>query len=250
MPSPFPGMNPFLERRTVWHDFHERFCTVAAESITSQVRPDYVVKIDEHVFVHEVAPGSGGLVGRGDITIAATGTEIPSAVATIQAPAQVTLPAVDRESLSFIEIRDRDTNRVVSIIELLSPTNKYLGPDRQQYVAKRSQLLQSAIHFVEIDLLRGGTRMPMNDLGVCDYCALVSRWESRPQADVWPWRLADPLPVLPIPLVAFQREAKLDLGSLLQRIYDAAGYEDYIYRGCPEPELSPQQQQWCQGFLN
>ncbi len=53
MPSLFPGMNPYIEQDDVWHDFHERFLPAAAEAIGIQVQPDDIVKIDEHVYVHE-----------------------------------------------------------------------------------------------------------------------------------------------------------------------------------------------------
>ena len=55
MPSPFPGMNPYLEQEDAWHDFHERFMPLAAERIAAQVDPRYIVKIDEHVYIHELS---------------------------------------------------------------------------------------------------------------------------------------------------------------------------------------------------
>ncbi len=81
----------------------------------------------------------------------------------------------------------------MTVIELLSPTNKYAGPDREQYLVKRRELLASPVHFVEIDLLRGGPRMPMQDLPECDYCVLVSRVETRLDAGLWPIRLREPI---------------------------------------------------------
>ena len=55
MPSPFPGMNPYLEQDDAWHDFHERFIPLVATLLGGQLRPRYIVKIDEHVYVHELA---------------------------------------------------------------------------------------------------------------------------------------------------------------------------------------------------
>src|SRR5437867_13199649 len=72
MPSPFPGMNPYLEQDSVWHDFHERFCPVAAEMLTAQVRPHYIVKIDEHVYIHEMPEDPRRLLGRADVGLAET----------------------------------------------------------------------------------------------------------------------------------------------------------------------------------
>jgi hypothetical protein len=241
-------MNPYLEQETVWHDFHERFCPMAAELLALQVRPHYIVKIDEHVYIHELPDASRTLIGRGDVTLAQRGEHPAAASATPAAPSRVRLPAVDMERLSYLEIRDRQDMRLVTIIELLSPSNKQPGPDREQYVAKRSQLLHSAVHFVELDLLRGGPRMPMENLPPCHYYALVSRMDERPHAGVWPIPLPDPLPVIPIPLVAPHPDARLDLKQVLDRVYDAAGYEDYIYQGQPRPPLAAEQAQWARQF--
>lgn len=219
MPSPFPGMNPFLEQERAWNDFHESFMPAARDAIAAQVCPHYIAKINEHLVIHELP-------------------EHPRR-----------LPAVDVERLSFIEIRDRDGWQLVTVIELLSPANKYAGPDREQYLAKRGQLLASAVHFVEIDLLRGGPRMPMENLPECDYCVLVSRVQTRPDAGVWPIRLREPLPPIPIPLRPPHADAQLDLQQLLHRIYDAAGYEDYIYHGHPQPQLSAEDAAWARQFV-
>jgi hypothetical protein len=242
-------MNPYLEQTTVWHDFHKQFCPSAAESITSQVRPHYIVKIAEHVFIHELCADARNLIGRGDVASAQRPQPFPSVAASVAtAPTQVRLPTIDSERLSFIEIRDRQSLRVVTVIELLSPANKLAGPDRESYLSKRNEILSSGVHLVEIDLLRGhGARLPMIDLPACDYYVMVSRSEDRPHAGVWPIQLEDRLPVIPIPLSSPQESAELDLQSILHRIYDAAGYEDYIYRGEPEPALKDVA--WSRQFL-
>jgi hypothetical protein len=249
MASPFPGMNPYLEQETVWHDFHERFCPVVAEALTAQVRPHFIVKIDEHVYIHEMPTDTRKLAGRGDVGVASpsplAGTSSTGTV--IAAPMQVDLPAIDMEHLSFVEIRDRANMEVITILELLSPSNKYSGPDREQYLLKRSQFLRSPVHLVELDLLRGGPRLPLIGLPACDYYALVSRVEKRPRADVWPIGVRDALPTVPIPLRAPYEDVHLNLKQVLDRIYDAAGYEDYIYRD--QPRLSPEDAAWANQFI-
>jgi hypothetical protein len=252
MPSPFPGMNPYLEQERVWSDFHESFMPAARDALAVQVRPHFIAKINEHLFIHELPEDARRFVGRADVSVtrpsfaaAAEG----AATAAVEAPAKVRLPAVDVERLSFVEIRDRDDWQLVTVIELLSPANKYAGPDREQYLAKRGQLLASPVHVVEIDLLRGGPRMPMQDLPECDYCVLVSRAQERPDAGVWPLRLRAPLPAVPIPLRPPHPDAQLDLQQLLHRIYDGAGYEDFIYRSPPQPRLSPEDASWAQQFV-
>jgi hypothetical protein len=177
MPSPFPGMNPYLEQERAWDDFHESFMPAARDAIAAQVRPHFIAKINEHLFIRELPEGPRHLAGRSDVSVTrppfAPAAEVVSSTA-VEAPAKVRLPAVEVQRLSFIEIRDRDGWQRVTVIELLSPANKYAGPDREQYLAKRRELLASPVHFVEIDLLRGGPRMPMQDLPECDYCVLVS----------------------------------------------------------------------------
>jgi hypothetical protein len=211
MPSPFPGMNPYIERASVWHDFHESFLPQVREALTAQVVPRYFVRIDEHMYIHAVPSG---------------------------------LPEFDTEALSYLEIRDRENNELITVVELLSPTNKYAGPDREQYLAKARRLQQSWVHFVEIDLLRGGPRMPWLDMPECDYCAVVSRFETRPRAGIWPLHLRDRLPVLPIPLRHGDADAQVDLQQALHHVYDAAGYAYHIYSGPPEPALSPANATW------
>ena len=246
MASPFPGMNPYLEQEDVWHDFHERFIPAAAGTIDSQVGTDYIVKIDEHVYIHELPDGRDHLLGRADSFVARQPRAEPdrSAAGVLAAPAMVTLPMVDRESQSIIEIRDRRNREVVTVIEVLSPSNKSVGPDREQYLGKRGQLLASHASFVEIDLLRAGPRMPMMDLPDCDYCVMVSRVQHRPRADLWPIHIRERLPVIPIPLRPGEPEPQLDLQATLNRVYDEAGYHKYIYDDSANPPLSDNDRQW------
>ncbi len=251
MASPFPGMDPYLEQPGVWHDFHERFCPAVAELLTAQVRPNFIVRIDEQVYIHELPEESGRFLGRADVGVSEPqlGAARQSGTLTLPAPSEVRLPGVDVERLSFVEVRDRETERVVAVIELLSPSNKQPGPDRQQYLAKRAALLNSAVHFVEIDLLRGGPRLPLEDLPPCDYYCLVSRFEDRPRAGLWPIGLRDPLPEVPVPLLDPHPDARLHLGQAVARVYDAAGYEDYIYRHAPQPPLAADDAAWAEEIL-
>jgi hypothetical protein len=247
-------MNPYLEQDDVWHDFHERFLPHLAEVIGSQLAPHYIVKIDEHVYIHEPPAERRTLLGRGDVFVAsrqpapAAGTAAATALA--GAPAQVVLPSVDVEGVSYLEIRDRRERRLVTVIELLSPANKYSGPDREQYLGKRGGLLASSVHLVEIDLLRGGPRTPFaGPLPECEYYAMVSRMEKRPTADFWPIRLRDPLPVIPIPLRAPDPDARLDLQAALHHVYDTARYGNYVYEGTPQPALGAADEAWARSLL-
>src|SRR5262245_17621717 len=145
MPSPFPGMNPYLEQEDVWHDFHQRFATAVAEALGPQVFPSYIVKIDEHIFIHEPPAEQRQLLGRPDTFLAPSGREgsTPAGAGVLEAPVRFVLPAVDEERQPFVEIRDRQSRQVITVIELLSPSNKDPGPDRVQYLGKRGEILRS-----------------------------------------------------------------------------------------------------------
>jgi Protein of unknown function (DUF4058) len=251
MPSPFPGMNPYLEQDLVWQDFHESFMPLVRSLLMEQLDDSYVVKIDEHIFIHEPSTESRTFIGRGDVDVTrppwAAGSQ--PATGTLEAPAQVELPVVDEQRLSFLEVRDRADWKLITVIELLSPANKYAGPDREQYIGKRSRLLFSTVHLVEIDLLRGGPRLPLLNMPECDYYVLVSRMEQRPRAGFWPIQLRDRLPVIPIPLRTPEEFARLDLQDVLNRIYDAARYEGWIYRSEPQPRLRGEDAEWAAQFV-
>jgi hypothetical protein len=244
-------MNPYLEHESVWHDFHERYIPAIAEEIGAQVDPRYIVRIDEHVYVREAPDDPRRLVGRSDVLLSRppTAQDAAAGAALLEPPVEVQLPAVDLERLAYIEILDREDWRLVTVVELLSPSNKASGADRDQYLAKRAQLLSSRVNVVEIDLLRGGPRLPLRDLPPCDYYVLVSRAEQRPRAGVWPVKLRDPLPVAPIPLQPADADARLDLQGVLHRVYDAARYRTYIYLREPQPRLQDEDRAWARQFV-
>jgi hypothetical protein len=253
MPSPFPGMNPYLEQSDAWHDFHERFLPALADAINALVGARYIVKIDEHLYVREQATGKDRLVGRGDVWVAdlgpgGTATAVATAVHTA-APTEVDLPSVDVTGQCFVEIWDDQQRRLVTVVELLSPSNKYAGPERDQYLGKRWDVLRSTAHFVELDFLRGGPRLPLRNHPACDYYVLVSRSERRMKAGFWPLTVRDPLPTIPIPLLAGDPDVLLDLQAVLHTVYDRAGYAKYVYRGSPEPALSAADAAWARQIL-
>lgn len=252
MPSPFPGMNPFLEQEDAWHDFHGRFLTLAATLITAQVRPKYIVRIDESCYVHEFIDNSRSFLGRPDIHIGLDKPDQDSgrSVSVLEPPTTVELlTGVDIERIVYLNIFDRKSRELVTVIELLSPTNKSNRTNRDQYLAKRERVLSSHANLVEIDLLRGGGPMPAHARPTCDYSVLVYRSEEWPRAGFWPIRLEDRLPIIPIPLLITDQDAQLDLQSILHQVYDDAAYEETIYQSPPEPRLTSSQVEWASRFL-
>lgn len=250
MPSPFPGMNPWLEQEGLWPDFHTKFLAALNERLVRQVRPHYIVLLEQHLYVHEQPPDAPRRVGRADLPLAPAAPSSPlgRAAAILEAPAEVELPMPDIERVPFLEIRDRRNRELVTVLELLSPSNKR-GQDRRQYLTKREAILASAAHLVEIDLLRGGTPMPAEERPDCAYSVLVSRVEARPRAGLWPIALRERLPEIPIPLRRPDGDARLDLQDTLHAVHDAYGYEDFLYDGLPEPPLSPEDAAWARPLL-
>jgi hypothetical protein len=233
MPSPFPGMNPFLEQSDAWMDFHDNFIVRIQESLSDRVGPNYLVKLEVRLILHERSAEERRYFGIADV-----GVSDP-----------LELPAVEMEKHRSIEIRDRRDRRIITVIELLSPSNKTAGIDRDDYLVKRRQVLSAPTHLVEIDLRRGGTRPSPPDLPPCDYYVLVSRHEDRPRVGVWPFGLREPMPKIPIPLTTPDAPVWLDLKAVLDRTYDAGGYGKYIYQEIPEPPLDENETEWARGFV-
>jgi hypothetical protein len=250
MPSPFPGMNPYLEHDDSWSDFHNRFIVAAADAIGAQVQPAYIVKIDQNVFVQE--PEEDEYQVRPDVFLSEDLKANPArSTAAVAAPARARIvPAISPEKDVYIEIRDKEDRKLITAVELLSPSNKEHGDTRAQYLAKRTMYFKSGVHLVELDLLRGGPRMPLAPKPEGDYCVMVSRVEQRPDVDVWSIGLRQTLPTIPIPLRAGEREASLELKAVLDRVYDAAGYGYYIYGHEPEPPLSPEDRAWARQLIS
>ncbi len=249
MPSPFPGMDPYLEAPEVWPDFHSRFINGISEKIVPLVRPRYSVRIEERVYLGFVPTDELELI-RPDITITKRAQDLPrsssaTTVAAVPVPVAMVMPEEVREV--YLVVQSLELDRVVTVIELLSPSNKRSGsPGRMAYLEKRGAVLKSPAHLVEIDLLRGGQRMPMRGpLPPADYYVILSRREKRPQCDVYPCSLRATLPEVPVPLAGGDPDIPLNLQSVLSTVYDRAGYDYSLnYTRGLEPSFGPNDQEW------
>ena len=151
----------------------------------------------------------------------------------------------------YLEVREVSTGQVITAIEILSPVNKRTGKGRQQYEAKRNRVLNSQTHLVEIDLLREGKPMLfLGDIPESDYRILVSRGDSRPQADPYAFNLPAPIPVFPLPLKASDKGPCVDLNRLLQTVYDQGSFDLAIdYTQQPYTCLSEKDEVWLNHLL-
>lgn len=254
MPSPFPGMDPFIEDQK-WLGFLTRFITGLGQALVPQVRPQYVVDVEEYVYLgHE--PGASETLVRPDVAIAETGTDWRESAAAAETAVKlqpvtrrVQLPRRHRQP--YLVIRNREWHDVVAVIELLSPWNKAAGTGQTEYLTKRQNLLAAPAHLVKLDLLRGGARLPTTEpLPPGDYFAFVTHCDHQPHADVYFWSLRDPLPTIPVPLSPGDPAARLDLAPIFTTTYDRAGYDYALnYRRPLTPPLPEPDAPWLHGLL-
>jgi hypothetical protein len=245
MPSPFPGMDPYLEQ-SEWEDFHLRFNLTLSEAIAPTIGPRYVVRAERRVYVE--SGGDRSLAARRpDIAI-----ELRHPVAHFEIATQpesesgsvaclLSEPDLHRETYLFI--RDVRSGDVVTVIETLSPANKRRGSTGQrEYLSKREMVLNSPTNLVELDFLRSGDRPPFLKRPAGDYFAMVSRAPARPTIDVWAWSLLKPLPRIPIPLRGDDTEPMVSLQEVFRQTFEKAHYEWSIdYTRPLDPPLSAEE---------
>ncbi len=257
MPSPFPGMDPYLEGPLLWSDVHHRLAGQISRQLAPRLAPRYVARLETR-FVASTSDEQTINILYPDVDI--TSTQVKErAVATYDAlddvavtvpPAPIVLqvvPFIERLKLVTVEIRDVAQNQLVTSIEILSPVNKQ-GRGLEEYRTKRETVLAANAHLLEIDLLRQGTRAPLLiGLPRSDYFVFLTRAERHDQIETWPISIRDPLPVVPAPLLPGGDDVPLDLAHTLRTIYDEARYDLSIdYSQAPVPALAQDDADWAQ----
>ncbi|MDZ8184709.1 MAG: DUF4058 family protein [Nostoc sp. ChiSLP02] len=253
MPSPFPGMNPYLELPALWHEFHNRLIVAISDALTPYLQPKYYVAVETRTYLDDDNPEL--LVGIPDaivLTTSKNSTVESVAIATQTRPKQIQLPIPVEVKERYLEVREVGTHNVITVIEVLSPKNKRQGEGRTAYQKKRQRVLGSLSHLVEIDLLRENPPMPM--IGVketSDYRIVVSRAAIRPMADLYEFQLPQPIPNFLLPLKADEPELEVDLQAIVLGVYDRGSYDlriDYN-QPVPSPKLSQADRQWVDDLL-
>jgi len=225
MASPFPGVDPFLESQHYWQDFHATFVNYWREAVSDALPDHYEARLDERVQIvgldareDRVILPDVSVVQKGD-SDKVRGQAQDGGLATVEA-VTLELPVMGEVRETLIEILHRPERSLVTVLELLSPTNK-TNPGRGQYLSKRMELFTQPVHMVEVDLLLGGERLPMRrPLPAGDFYAIVSRAERRRTGQVYAWTVRDKLPALPVPLLKPDRDVLVDLGAVFATAYE------------------------------
>jgi len=247
MRNPFPGMNPWLENPVLWRDVHHSIITALRIDLAPRLRPRYFVAVETHTYI-SVAPDMPVTTRYPDVmVIDRGGSAVTSAVVTPPVSPYITveLPIPEPIQEGYLAVRLVPTGEVVTVIELLSHTNKQPGPDRKTYLEKRETFINSDLHFVEIDLLRAGPPLPFTERVTSDYRLFIRRSEHLRQAQLYPFGVRQPIPTFPLPLLPEDAEPTVDLGALLNTVYEQAGYDLVIhYHEPPAPPLSEADLAW------
>jgi hypothetical protein len=252
MPSPFPGMDPYLEGY-LWPDVHHELASAIKELLVPQIRPRYVARLNLYT-VTDTAPEEDVGIMYPDVEVlrrkhkaeepqqayAGAGNDGPT-------PSSLTISAVFEAEVRIpvVEIRNTQDNQLITVIEILSPVNKR-RPGIDPYREKRRRLIEAGVHLMEIDLLRRGERPFAHPyLPKSHYLVTLVRSGSG-KTDVWAIDIRESLPVLPVPLKAPDKDALLDLRKALDLIYDKSDYGLSVNyeEAPPPPDFSEEEKRW------
>ena len=270
MPSPFPGMDPYLEAPDIWPDFHDRFADQISAELNSRLPAPYYARLEMRPEVGIVEEGGYTRRILPDVAVVRHPRQEAGGahVAVLDAPRTTISKSIELTARSepirhaFVEIRDPTRgHRLVTLIEIASPSNKRPGADRRAYLQKQREVLDSDANLIEIDLLRAGQRLlsspELEDLvagqqPAPDYLVVVNRaWQRVGAAtsyQVFALSVTGPLPCIPVPLREGQDEVPLDLQFLFNRAYDGGPYRRGAvdYGQAPEPALPEEQATWAE----
>jgi hypothetical protein len=251
MPSPFPGMDPYLEDPLLWKGFHTLLIAATVSMLNETLPGGFQARAEERCYI---VPPHREIYA--DISVSEVAMRGQGATATLVRAAPT---GVLEQREKFVEVLDLTAGgRIVTVIEVLSPSNKVPGsPGRDSYVRKQSDLLRSETNLVEIDLLRGGAhtvmvpRPELDSHGPWNYCVCVWRASDPAHFPFWLNRLSDPLPEVRVPLTDRpESDTFLDLQHAVTRAYRDGGYSRLLsYKTPLEPLLSKEETTWMETLL-
>jgi hypothetical protein len=246
-------MDPYLEHPHTWRSFHTKLIVAMSDQLMRHLPPPYYADVEEDLYIHEpsadqrrrFAAADAAVIVGGDAPHPAAPRREAAGATAITARMPMVEPVVP-EKVRSVEIRTVGDNTIVSVVELLSRTNKLDG--REQFLAKRERLREAGVHFLQIDLLRTGRDLLPQEPPPHDYNAMLIR-RGNTAGDVWMWALRDALPILPVPLKGDDPDIALDLRAAMDATYDASRYERFIYANDIEPPLNDELAAWASGIV-
>lgn len=259
MPSPFPGMDPYLEAAAWWRGFHNKFIGQMEATLNADLPPGFGANSEERVYI--ISPQRSAypdVLVKGNETAS---TRVSGGGTAVLEPTDthgILIAYPERIMEPYIVIRAAENlERVITIIEVLSPANKTLGSEgRAEYLQKQHDLLHSETHLMEIDLLRGGVHTvaaPLEGLqarGHWDYLVCLHRSTQPYHFEYWFISLRESLPKVSVPLTEDVPEVELDLQAAFTRAYDAGPYTRLMdYRRDPPIPLSEADTAWVDALL-
>lgn len=252
----FPGMDPYLEVPELWPGFHNSLIVYIRDYLRPLLRPRYIAAIEERVFVEGPQQRefiSDVLLKQGRPPREQGGTAVLDADEALE----VQIPSLEMHE-SYLEILDRHSGqRVVAILEVLSPANKYAGPGHDSYLAKQREVLASQAHLIEIDLLRRGPHTMAVPEWISrqhasyDYLICVNRAEGlRNRFHLYPRQLRRRLPRIGVPLADGDPDVVLDVQAVVEQTYEAGSYRERLrYDHLCIPALSGEDQAWADQLI-
>jgi hypothetical protein len=270
MPAPFPGMDPYLEAPAIWPDLHDALAGEIRGELNRSLPGPYYARLEMRPEIGIVEEDGSRQWIVPDVAVVRQGQqpEGPAAAVAVLEPEQAETARSIEVTIRgatirhpFVEVRDpTQGHKLITLIEILSPSNKRRGLDRQAYRKKQDEVLESDASLIELDLLRNGERvLPHVELAAAvgriepppTYLVLINRGWRRLTYQVIPVGLRGPLPRIPIPLKPGEPELPLDLQTIFNRAYDGGPYRRGAvdYGRPPVPPLSGDDATWAEAVL-
>jgi len=251
-------MDPYLEHPELWPDVHHGLITAIQELLNQQIRPKYVARVEVRVYM-ESDDEPDPFVRVPDVNVETRSVhdwyEAQSSNGSVAIAEPEMIRSNDPIRQGRVEIQEVATRKVVTVIEILSYSNKRSGSaGRESFLKKRDEVMESPANWVEIDLLREGiphsSKLRLKPKRRGEYHVFSSPRKLRPDGKAWPIRLEYPLPVIGIPLKHPDADTPLELHKALALAYDRAAYDATAdYAKDPVPPLPPAFAKWSKKLL-
>jgi hypothetical protein len=213
MPSPFPGMDPYLEEERSWPEFQHLLVRTLQHVLTPSLPQGYQVHTAERRYD----------TGHGE------GHE------------------------EYLEVRGGADGRLVTLLDIASPANKTAPAGRAACLSAQQQAMEAGANLVEVDLVLGGEPLmeySRERLAAHDYVVVVHRAQQPGRYEVYANTLQKRLPRFRLPLGPADRDLVVDLQAVLGRCYEQGGFAGRIdYRRDPAVPLRAETRSWLAEFL-